>query len=361
MTSSVSLAPAAIGQTIMYLLAGLVVQTLFFGAYTVIIFLSTRMLMRRGLKARVNRILLTVTLFMYMLSASYWTYCFVDLVNRIQTYIENPQGPTAFSKWLVLFNALIFVNYILSDAIVIWRARLICSPEHRKYLYFPLLLMMLAALCVTGVIALRVVTVSDFTTSERGSFVKAINMLQISGLTMSLVSNVSATGVVGITAWRHRQIICDGFNRTTKGNNILRLLLESGVFYCLSAMFVLASSLIRLPYNTLGDLYGPVHLQIAGAYTPIVLLLVSMQRSLSDTSFLGTVRDSFNPTSFQFHISGESPAGPNRPVSMLSMQFAARSQVAVADVDPEVAGLQAKHDEKGHRYNVSEATLVTAA
>jgi len=43
-------------------------------------------------------------------------------------------------------------------------------------------------------------------------------------------------------------------------------------------------SLIRLPYGTLGDLYTPLNVQIAGAYPTIVLLLVSSQRSLTDAT-----------------------------------------------------------------------------
>ncbi|KAJ7497583.1 hypothetical protein FB451DRAFT_237722 [Mycena latifolia] len=353
-------ASAGVGRSILYLTAGLVVQTFFFGAYTVIIFLSTRMLMRRGLKARVDRILLVITLFMYLLSAAYWAYCFADVVNRIQIYMENPYPPlpvisSPVTKWLPLFNAVVLVNYVLSDGVVVWRARLICSSEDHKYMYFPLFFMILTALAVAGVIGLRIASVAHFTIGESRVFIRTLDTLQLSGLGMSLISNLSATGVVGVNYWRHRQTVRAGFHKTTRGNEVLKLLVESGVLYCISGALVLASALIRLPYNTLGDLVTPINVQVAGAYTPIVLLLVSMQRSLSDTSLLGTIPDSTHSTPFQFPTS--SPAVSNRPV--LSIHFAARPGENIdAELYPEGGGLKENQSVKGHRYQVSDATLV---
>ncbi|KAJ6587200.1 hypothetical protein DFH09DRAFT_248931 [Mycena vulgaris] len=352
MTSSASFAT---GRAMLYLAAGLVVQTFFFGAYTIIIFLSTRMLMRRGLKARVDRILLIATLFMYIVSAANWGYSFADVIDRIQNYIGNPNPPpfSSVTKWLSLFNAIVLVNYVLSDGVVVWRARLICSPDEHKYMYFPLFLMVLGTLCVAALIGLRIASVSNSNIGEHRAFVKTIDTLQISALGLSVLSNLSATGVVGITAWRHRRAIRAGFYKTTKGNKILSLLLESGLLYCISSVVMLVSALIRLPYNTLGDLVAPINVQVAGAYTPILLLLASTQSSSIDTNLLPTIPDSPHQATFRFSLS--SPAVSNRPV--LSIQFAASSEDN-ADAEVYPGGLKANQNEKGHRYQVSDATLV---
>ncbi|KAJ6499013.1 hypothetical protein C8R45DRAFT_100859 [Mycena sanguinolenta] len=285
-----------LGRTILYLTVSLVVQTLVFGVYTVIITLSTRMLMKRGLKIPANRILLAITIFMYLLSGAYWAFRVADLISRIQIFIENPQTLQAVSTpvthLLTLFNALPLINYILCDGVVIWRARLLCSDDHHKHMYLPLFFLGLTTVAVAGIIGLRTASTVIRGISKKPTFVDAINVLQVSVINMSLISNLSSTGVVGITAWQHRQAIRDGFNKTSKGDQILRILLDSGVLYCLAQCFGLAATFIRLPYGTLGDLYSPVNYQIAGAYTPIVLLLVSAQKSMSEMSFLGTIVDS---------------------------------------------------------------------
>ncbi|KAJ7837726.1 hypothetical protein B0H13DRAFT_2105244 [Mycena leptocephala] len=281
--------PTPVGRNILYVVLGLVAQTLFFGQ-------------KRGLKTTAHMILLVITLFMYLLSATYWAYRIADVISRI-----TPSSPV--TRLLTLFNALTLLNYILCDGVVIWRARLICSPDHRKYLYFPLFCLGITAVAVCDLI-------------------KVVDILQISALSLSLISNLSSTGVVGIAAWRHREAV-----------RILRILLESGVLYCISGLLGLACSLIR-------DLYTPVNVQIAGMYTPVVLLLVSMQRSLSETSFLGTFPD---------HTCQASPTVSRRPMGE-SMQFGTRAaELMDAEIDRGFAEIE---NTKGHRHHVSDATLV---
>ncbi|KAJ7478273.1 hypothetical protein FB451DRAFT_1557006 [Mycena latifolia] len=117
-------------------------------------------------------------------------------------------------------------------------------------------------------------------------------------MAMSLLSNFTATGVVGATAWGHyrtiRSTFSEGKASSLTTNRILLLVVESGVLYCLSAVLVLVASLIRLPQGTLGDLHTPMNVQIAvnlfflrpfvactglfvvGAYPCVVLILGSI-------------------------------------------------------------------------------------
>jgi len=251
-------------------------------------------------------ILLIITLFMFMLAAAYWAYCFADIIGRVQILIQDPENYQASSpvtRWLALFNAVVLVNYLLNDGIVVWRARLICSPDHRKYLYFPILVIVFAFVAVTALIGLRIAAAARFTLAQSTLFLNVINTLQMLMWAMSLISNISATGIVGITAWRHRQTIRGAFHKPTQGNQILLFLLESGVLYCISGAFLIVSSLIRVPYSTLGDYWNPLNIQLAGAYTPIVLLLVSTQKSLSEPSFLGTIPDASDVSHSPIRIS----------------------------------------------------------
>ncbi|KAK0230369.1 hypothetical protein IW262DRAFT_1453287 [Armillaria fumosa] len=82
--------------------------------------------------------------------------------------------------------------------------------------------------------------------------------------------------------------------KITTAERIFTLLVESGIIYCFSGLTVLVTSLIRLPYGTLGDVYTPVNIQFAGIYPTIVLLLVSRQDALNETVIF-TFQDKSNP------------------------------------------------------------------
>ncbi|KAJ6521957.1 hypothetical protein DFH09DRAFT_212969 [Mycena vulgaris] len=284
------------GEGVMYFIFGMVVQTFFFGAYTILIWMSTRMLLKRTLSTTVNKVMFGITTFMYLLSAAYWSYSVADGIDRMYSYIGlaiNPSKAIAdhsqITQWSPLFNAITLINYVLSDGVVVWRAWVICLRHHRKYLWITIVLLGVTAISVLLTIALRIAgLIQSPIVSLKGTTVaRLIDPVQIITLVTSLLSNLTATGVVGATAWRHWRNIQTNFadKKSTRSNHILLLVVESGVFYCFSALTVLLSSLIRLSHGTLGDLYTPINVQIAGAYPTIVLLLVSTQRSLNESTF----------------------------------------------------------------------------
>ncbi|KAJ6498919.1 hypothetical protein C8R45DRAFT_97726 [Mycena sanguinolenta] len=285
------------GEGVLFYLIGLVVQTFFFGAYTILIWLTTRMLLRRKLYARVNQVMFAITTFMYLLSAAYWAFCVFDEADRMRHYIAQAVDPsllisdeTRNGQWYPLFNAVTLINYVLSDGVVVWRARIICVEKRRKYMWITMGFLAVTSLSVTLTIAFRVANcVVDLSDLSGGHFLPSIlNALQVTTLVMSLLSNLTATGVVGVTAWGHWRMMRVTLGNKTNAlrtNYILLLVVETGVIYCISTVLVLICILIRLPQGTLGDLWTPVQVQFAGAYPCLVLLLVSTKKSLSEASF----------------------------------------------------------------------------
>ncbi|KAJ7495839.1 hypothetical protein B0H11DRAFT_2000814 [Mycena galericulata] len=299
----------SVGETLMYIIFDLVAQTFFFGVYTVLVFLSTRTLLKRGLKTQTNYVMFSVISFMYLLSAAYWAYSIAEVADRMSFYISAPQNPLGSIKisnhdnvteWSPLFNAVILMNFVLSDGVVVWRARVICHGKLRKYLWFTIVFLLLTATAVLITIGFRATAFveSPIANLPKGNFLNpGINILQISALSLSLASNVSATAVVGVTVWRHRRILRSAFGEgqtKTRAGQTLVLVVESGVLYCIFALTLLLACLIRLPHGTLGDLYTPISVLIAGAYPPIVILLVSVKPSLNEPHFAESI---FNPPS----------------------------------------------------------------
>ncbi|KAJ7680660.1 hypothetical protein DFH06DRAFT_1163848 [Mycena polygramma] len=339
MASSSTSQIASTGESIIYDIVGLAVQTLFFGVYTVLTVLSTRMLLKRGLKTRANHVMFILTIFTYSLSTAYWAYSVTDCVDRMKDYIQVAENLEELSnehdtvtKYSPLFNALVLVNYVFSDGVVVWRAWIISFRNYRKYLYVTIVFWVLTAVTVTSTIVFRIIALiqSPYAQLPDSSYLaKGINILQMCNLVFSLISNLSATAVVGTTAWHHRQSIRAAFadnKKSTKADRILVLVVESGLLYCVSGLTVLVASLIRLPHGTLGDIYTPINVQIAGAYPPVVLLLVSMQRSLNETTFLGTFEGSTPSRPIQF--GGSAPSGDQNRAHVLSIQFASNPELS---------------------------------
>jgi len=263
------------------------------------------MLLKRGLQSRANITMFYTTLFMFLLSTAYWAYSVAYAVDNIQMIGVVELSGTfhdRVTKYSPLFNALVLINYILTDGVVVWRAWLLCIPERRKFMVIPVVFLALTTVSISTTIVFKIFALVKYpvTDAPAGSaLLRGINIVQIANLGMSLLSNISATSIIGSTAWKHRQTIRAAFKEadeilvngrtTTKADQILALIVESGLLYCVSGATVLVSSLIRLPFGTLGDLYTPVNIQFAGAYPTIVLLLVSLQRSLSGTTQFSSV------------------------------------------------------------------------
>ncbi|KAJ6543272.1 hypothetical protein DFH09DRAFT_1368040 [Mycena vulgaris] len=246
----------------------------------------------RGLKTRMDHFFFVSLLLMYTLSAAYWAYSVALGADRMHNYIKDVLSPADFSddhtpvaKWSPLFNSLVLVNYVCSDAVVVWRAWIIASTpayrNHRKYLYITFFFLVLT-FCV---IDFPLHQIPDNSYLTYGT-----NVLQTMNLVFSLISNLIATAIVAATAFQHRENLRPAFEESTTSEKVLKLMVESGALYCISPVTTMVAALIRLPAGgALGDLYTPVNIQIAGAYPPVVLLLLSMQNSLNETTILDSI------------------------------------------------------------------------
>ncbi|KAF7315790.1 hypothetical protein MIND_00095100 [Mycena indigotica] len=283
------------GQTVLYYAVTLIPQTLCLGGYTALIVFSSRALLKRGLNTQATKTLFWLSIFMYTMSLAYWSFSVIDFVARMQFFIdpENPTYASLFNGVAIpfnLFNALVLINFSITDGIVVWRASVICprTQLHRRLLWIPTLFLLLTTVFASILIVLRFIAMFSTELVHRPFFTPMVDTLQFFSVITSLFSNLSATTLIGATAWRHRQRIRFAFHQRSKAEHTLMLLLESGLLYCATAVFVVAALFIRLPHGTLGDIYLPVTVQLAGAYAPAISLLILRNRTLNETEFLGT-------------------------------------------------------------------------
>lgn len=153
----------------------------------------------------------------------------------------------------------------------------------------------------------------------------AIDVTQVANLALTLLTNVMATALIAVKAWKHRRLVRthlkDAEDRGQRAESVLALVVESGILYCLSNVTVLAATLIRLPFGTLGDIYTPVNVQIAGIYPTIVLLIVGLQMTIQDA----TTNVELDESALEFALSHpRSPAARSDSTSVSVRHSAAR-------------------------------------
>ncbi|KAL5525816.1 hypothetical protein ACEPAG_7153 [Sanghuangporus baumii] len=263
----------------------LICQTLFYGVYAALIPFSTHFLLKRKTMSKANKLMFSITIFMFLLSTTYWVS---SVGNEISTLVvifsSSPDRLTVWSSLFTLFNSLLLINYVLTDGVVVWRAWVLCKDGSKKILMVPLFWLFCTFLSVLATIAIRVtmLVIGDKLDS-------IIDVTQMVNLVLSLLTNICATSIIGFRAWQHRQevreVVSEKRDTNSRVERILVLLVESGLIYCISGLLVLLASFVRLPHGTLGDIYTPVHVQIAGIYPTVVLALVSQKRSLKEGAF----------------------------------------------------------------------------
>jgi len=285
------------GIIVFYAAISLLIQTFFYGIYFLLVPFSLYIMRQRRARAK-NLVLCTI--FMFTLSTAFWASSVIGFLVRLYAFFISESIPLAQAvyTWSALPNAIILLNYIITDAVVVWRAWVLCKDDHPKLLLLPMIALGFTTISVIGTIVIRVTLIALQVTGRTDNpdslpLTGGINITQVGGFFMSLLTNILATSIISHKAWKHRQLIKHVLyddpetTTTSKVQHILALLVESGLLYITSGITVLIAVLVRLPVvGTIGDIYMPINGQIVGIYPTIVLVIVSMQRSMDTTTFM---------------------------------------------------------------------------
>ncbi|KAL5485981.1 hypothetical protein ACEPAI_7025 [Sanghuangporus weigelae] len=228
----------------------------------------------------------SITISMFLLSTVFWAVSVANLIVTLNgSYASSPDQSSEWPRLFPTFNALLLVNYVFTDSVVVWHAWVLCKDGNKAILTIPMFFL----ICTSNHVCTRNYWHQSFNGCLRRNLNHIIDISQMTNLVLSLLTNIFATSIIAYRAWQHRQSIRETLSRerdtSTKVEKILALLVESGLIYCVSGIMVLLASVLRLPFGILGDFYTPVHVQVAGIYPTVVLVLVSQQRSLKEGAF----------------------------------------------------------------------------
>ncbi|KAJ7358255.1 hypothetical protein DFH08DRAFT_1043158 [Mycena albidolilacea] len=202
-------------------------------------------------------------------------------------------------------EALFVFNMIVGDSVLMWRTWVIYF-RRRYILWFPAL--MLLTSFVFGVI--------DTTCQPTASPMPVAvcnNPTELISWAFSLGTNVVCTVLVGVQAWKHRQMTRVLHMRNSRTDQILSLLVESGFIYCLLwipqviTFFDWTPRTNRALYYSMKVMDAFAY-QISGMYPTLIIVIVNLRYTIQweeadsrvSRENASTMRFA-NPSSFKQH------------------------------------------------------------
>ncbi|TFY70024.1 hypothetical protein EVG20_g2913 [Dentipellis fragilis] len=280
-------------------IAALASASLFYGTFSVVFASSTYLLWRKhGLKSRTRSTVLIATTLMYCVATVHWSLL-LAFTWILVTQSPDTSGPITLKSARLLANmdeVLVFlpiINFLVSDAIVVWRAWLICGRRPEIVLPCAILFVLaLLAAVVSAVGSTLSVTVAP------GMSLSLLAATLFGFLTMMI--NLLSTGLIAWKAWcaasAEHQKHLSTVDRPTQVEKILALLIESGVLY--TGASLICSIILVARAGKLNSLIIPVVVQTSGIYPTLIVVLASLKKTHCDRNF---TYDDTGPPQFAPH------------------------------------------------------------
>ncbi|KAL1730724.1 hypothetical protein EV714DRAFT_272459 [Schizophyllum commune] len=238
---------------------------------------ATYLLGSRGVKQSRPRqyLLLALT----TLLASCTTTMAFSMRIASQRFSTSPANSAASERitLLLVSNIAGVVNFIISDAIVVWRAWVLW---HEERVAKSILASCMVATVVLGLSSLALSCLAIFNpgySPVNNNYMMCIPLL---------ITNLVATSAIGIRAWQHRRdtgALLGVKRRRTSVERIMLLLFESGVLYCSLWIVIILSSQGTLK-PTVEKSILELAIIISALYPTLVVILVSLGKSQAETS-----------------------------------------------------------------------------
>ncbi|KAH9980371.1 hypothetical protein BGW80DRAFT_1556939 [Lactifluus volemus] len=248
------------------------IEGFFFGLYTALFAFSTFFTLRKDLSNRTRYAMLAVSVIMYAISATHWSFVFATALRSLR--IGN-WAATVPEQMVILY--LPRFNYILSDGIVLWRAWLLWD---RRVMLFILPFLFLVCIFVFTIVDLIFMSGGLITYLMHHENTGNAFMWAILGFIVG--TNLWATSLMFIRAWQHRRFLRSVFgneNAKSKAEKTLSFLVESGAIYLCYWVAVVTLGACRISWATYLD---SSNTQIMGVYQTAIVVVISMRLSATD-------------------------------------------------------------------------------
>ncbi|KAK2464141.1 hypothetical protein APHAL10511_003834 [Amanita phalloides] len=220
-------------------LVSIFVQTLLYGAYSVLFALTTWLFLGGNSKVilfTARRRMFIVSILLFVIATMHVCVNFTRIIKAFIIFRDAPGGPGAFfnrlSEFTEMFGSTLYVaQTLLGDALVIWRCYAIWD---KNFFIIALPLLLLLGSTATGI---GILYSFDRVVPEADIFVTQLQQWITSFFSMTLATNIIGTGLAAYKLWR---INSKGFKRTRKRlYPVLLVIVESGAIFSAALLTLL--------------------------------------------------------------------------------------------------------------------------
>lgn len=308
-----------------------VAQSPVYGIFAMSVLIASALLVKRGLSNRTNLILAMSIWTMFALSTADWSISLALMIARLKE-----QDDARINVWLDMTHAVVELNNVIADAVLVWRVWVISKREYPRILTCSVASLGLttASACTTiGLRAMLSITLAGDNTVGRSRMVEALSIIQILTYAISFATNVLTTSIIGLYLWKYRRFLRKKFlsNKAAHVGQIMVLLIESGLLY---SIFVISSSicsLFRLQVGTVGDITSNILAHLSGIYPTIIIIFVSIGSSASTSTYPSPAEIEAS-SRHQNRTSGDRPGSIRQLDSNIGVSVTA--EISQADFQP---------------------------
>ncbi|ETW82608.1 hypothetical protein HETIRDRAFT_416733 [Heterobasidion irregulare TC 32-1] len=283
----ISLSAPDVYTTLKPYIVALACETGFYVLSIVTFALSTYILACKGLKTRAILVMWLATFFMFTVSTCHLVLQWIGDMDMVlsELWDLDPRNCTAsyystedgFSEAETVASYtdvyLSIINYVLSDAIVIWRVWIMWGRSAK-------VLIVLGSLSFGSILATAIWVPFGGLGSN--------NIIIIYSSTLAI--NAIATMLMAVKAWQHRRLIKAQLRNVewkSQAGSILVLLVESGVIYCaiwiiFLVSWVCASITFDITTQAINEILPGIAIQVSGIYPTAIISLTGLQRTTWD-------------------------------------------------------------------------------
>ncbi|KZV70399.1 hypothetical protein PENSPDRAFT_685525 [Peniophora sp. CONT] len=255
-----------------------------FGMFCTLTALSVYIFAHKNLRARAQQVMFAAALLMSAISLAHWVLemRFVAATSAKQTH---EQAGIALAPL-----ALVSVNIVLSDTIVLWRMCVLCQQHRGARVLAAALLTSTIALTITSVAEMAIV---DSVKLRNGSASFSDLKYGTALLALSLATNFISTSMIGWRTWLYRRGLSAHlatFSRNSVAEKVMTLLVESGCVYCIIWVLYVVDSRSNYDNHYIGGApyFNRFMAHITGIYPTIILVIVALEKSYLENALYDT-------------------------------------------------------------------------
>ncbi|KAJ7488157.1 hypothetical protein FB451DRAFT_1391102 [Mycena latifolia] len=284
-----------ISRSVTYTLEGELVTTAIqfwlHGLYTTLVCITVYDLCTHKAALPARKGLLAATLLMFVCSNLQVIEQLAFNVLQLQTLgADSPNNARKLLNIRLSENVFGRVNYLMSDAIVVWRAWVVYHDNLKVHLLLSLCLLgsLVGAMIDMTFGSLWLFGNAKFTPSGPRTLIMVLPLV---------VTNMVSTSLMGYKVWQYRRQIKADLNlpknKETKVERILVILTESGLIYCLIWIPFLYLILTKEGTDTTGyKITANMVPQLSAMYPVVIVLLVALQRTHLESTVTGRLSQS---------------------------------------------------------------------